>query len=564
MNETTQIGQETVPAVKHSKLSMTLNPYFHHIDRGGKLSKEVASGFTMMILSVCGIFINMQLIAKLSISGTYATANAAEITENGLVYAEIYFVTMMLAFVGSMLIGIVAKLPLVQVTSIGFSSVLISIIGMGSGLSYYNILVINFMGGVIYLILMGQKQLRIWILGAIPRPVRRALPASIGALLAFVSLQLTGLLTVKESIITNYGIGETIEKANSYIVMPNLLNVGAFSYETDKYHPLFQICFAMVILTFILHLIFKRYSEKPYLYTLLSSLSIFLIVTILFISVNWKNMKMSYDALWGRIWMIGSEDAMHTHITEVLERIQFGKIFSEGLDFSVFVENGGNLTKVIILIVLTFLFMTIYDGESTLDVVAKKSKAFEKDDDNTHKVLLVNSIMNVISPLVGGSPISVGKESIAGVEDGGKSGIAAIVASLGFLLSMFTWLIPAFFVTATSHEIVFNLYGHHGVVLQLLSESSFGITNAVMVIVGVAMMKNSLEEGMTEVMDFFPFISTLLGSLILSSIAYGVALGTITYVLIGYMNKRESDVIVTKSNLIFSVLSLVLMLSVLV
>ena len=35
-----------------------LNRYFHHIDSGSTLGREIAAGIVVCILSVCGIFMN--------------------------------------------------------------------------------------------------------------------------------------------------------------------------------------------------------------------------------------------------------------------------------------------------------------------------------------------------------------------------------------------------------------------------------------------------------------------------------------------------------------------------
>ena len=65
-----------------------LNKFFHYKDRGGTLKGEIAAGLGMFFLAVCGLFINMQLIAKLSISGAYTAANTQQIAVNGEYYAQ--------------------------------------------------------------------------------------------------------------------------------------------------------------------------------------------------------------------------------------------------------------------------------------------------------------------------------------------------------------------------------------------------------------------------------------------------------------------------------------------
>ena len=71
--------------------SASLNRFFHYADRGGTLGGEIAAGLGIFFLSACGIFINMQLLAKLVISGSYSTANIAQIAANGEIYAQTYF-----------------------------------------------------------------------------------------------------------------------------------------------------------------------------------------------------------------------------------------------------------------------------------------------------------------------------------------------------------------------------------------------------------------------------------------------------------------------------------------
>ena len=112
----------------------TLFPYKQ---RGGTTGGEIAAGICMGLLSVCGIFMNLQLLAQYQISGPAAAAAAAYMAANGEIFAQMYFVSMLVSFAGSLLIGLVAKLPLVQVSSLGLSAVLVSLVGIGTGLSYY-------------------------------------------------------------------------------------------------------------------------------------------------------------------------------------------------------------------------------------------------------------------------------------------------------------------------------------------------------------------------------------------------------------------------------------------
>ena len=67
-----------VPVLSAGGRRPPLDAYFHYTRRGGTLGGEIAAGLFTGILSVCGIFLNMQLVAKLQISGGYAASNAAQ------------------------------------------------------------------------------------------------------------------------------------------------------------------------------------------------------------------------------------------------------------------------------------------------------------------------------------------------------------------------------------------------------------------------------------------------------------------------------------------------------
>ncbi|HWT76754.1 MAG TPA: hypothetical protein VN258_18805 [Mobilitalea sp.] len=528
------IGTESKePAKRHSGISVLLNKYFHHIDRGGSLKSEISSGILVFIIAVCGIFLNMQLIAKLGISGDVASSNTTQLAANGEVYASTYFVSMLIAFLGSLMIGLIARLPLVQVSSLGLSTVLISLMGIGSGLTYYNLLAISFCSSIAYAVLVSVPLVNKFVFQAIPASVRKALPAAAGLLLVYVAMQLSGIITVGSSSISVYGTGAEMENVSDTASLSSLVSFGKFSYATDKFHPLLLVSALTVLLTFVFYLIYKKSSKHPYLYSLLSGTGIFLVFSICAVGINWHNFQFSLDSLWGRLWMIGSEDAMQYHLTNVFANLSFGKIFSEGFNFSTYTSNGGNVVILFVAGMLTFLFMSMYDAEATLRAASASSNAFNADNQKDMKLaLMCNAGINVLAPLFGAAPIAIGKESYAGTQDGSKSGLASIIASIGFAISMFAWIIPALFSTAPSYDIVFNMYGHYGTVMQLLTECSFGIVDAILVILGLSMIKHSMDIDWKNYSEYAPFAVTIAGTFFLSNIAYGVAIGTIAFMII--------------------------------
>lgn len=509
-----------------------LNRFFHYADRGGTLGGEIAAGLGIFFLSACGIFINMQLIAKLTISGAYSTANISQIAANGEIYAQNYFVSMLLAFAGSLLIGLVARLPLVQTAGLGLSTVLVSMVGTGTGLTYYNLLAVCFFSAILYAAVVCIPGVNKALFNAVPSPVRRALPAAAGLMMAWIAMQLTGLVSVNGSSLSIYGTGAVLEQAADSVALPGLVSFGSYSYATDKFHPLLLVCALSVVVTFAAWLLLRR-SKRPYLFSLLTGTVFFLVVSICAVGIDWKTFNFSMDFLWGRLWMVGSEDAMHTHLSSVLSNLNLGRVFSEGLDFSAYTENGGSVPMLLVTGVLTFLAVYLFDAEATLRCVADSTGAFSADgQEGVRLAMACNAGMNILAPLAGGAPMSISKTSCAGAEDGARSGLASVVASIGFFISAFVWIVPFLFATITSYDITFNLYGHYGAVLQLLCECSFAVADAVMVMVGLSMIARAARLDWTNTMESIPFTVTVAAAFFLSNLACGAAAGIVAYLLL--------------------------------
>lgn len=499
---------------------------FRYKERGGTLGGEIAAGICMGVLSVCGIFMNMQLLAQYSITGGAATANTAQLAANGEIYAQMYFVSMMLSFVGSLAIGLVARLPLVQVSSLGLSAVMVSLVGIGTGLSYYNLLFLCFVSSVIYAVILlipGGYQV---LIGALPKGVRKALPAAAGLLLALTAAQLSGVFPVRSTGILTYGAGSVLEAGQSSVMQSGFVSFENYSYLTDKFHPTMLICAAAVLVAAVLYFV-RRRSARPCLTALMGGTVVFLAGSILLTCVNWKNMTMSFDSLWARLWMVGSEDAMQLHISTVLANLSIGAVFTKGMDFTAYTEAGGSIVRLFATSILTNLMLNLYDADATLSCVAA-----DCDAEATRMPLLCNAVTNVIAPIFGVSPMAIGKESVAGVRDHGRSGLAGVVAAIVMLISAFVWVVPFLFTTITSYNISFNMYGHYGAVLQHLAESSFSIADMIMVIVGVSMALHSFALDWADLNESAPFLATIISTLLLSNLATGAAVGVVAFVLV--------------------------------
>ena len=502
-------------------------------ERGARVSDEVIAGLGVCALSVCGMFVNMQLVIQYVISGPYGDASQAEVAANGEVIAATWFVTMLVAFAATVLIGVVARLPLVQTTSLGLSSVLVSLMGTASGLTYSNVLLLSFLGAVVFAVLMGVPQLRRLVLRAIPDPVRRALPAAAGLLIAYVALQLSGLVSVEASSLPAYGAATTLEAVSDDVSLSALVSWGDLSYSTDKYHPLLLIVAVSCVFALALYPVARRRRRHPFAFVLLVSTVVFFALYAAFVLYNWKSGRFSTDSVWARLWMGGGEDAQEFHVITgaILSNLSIGTIFSTGMDFSAYVSAGGNVALLVAGSVTTFVVMSLASSLSTVDSVLAATGVDDTGGSAAGKALACNALACVIAPVAGVSPLTVSPESYAGAEDRAKTPIASLVAALGYLVNAVVWVFPFFMATVTSYDITFNMVGHYGFVMQLLAQCGFAIADTVMVVVGLTMAARSLDLEWRKFSVASAFFGTVAGTFFTSNIALGVACGTLCYVL---------------------------------
>lgn len=510
--------------------------FFHYKERQGTLGGEITAGILIGILSVCGMFMNMQLLAKMQITGAYQTTGISEAAANGEILAGFYFISMLIAFVSSLAIGLIARLPLVQVSSLGLGTVLISLVGSTGGLTYYNLLAICFLASIVNTVILSVPGLWQKLLNAIPNPVVKAFPAAVGMLIMWTAVQLTGVFSVGASQISTYGIGTVLPGYADAVSLSEPVQINDFSYATDKFHPLMLLSVLAVVIAVIVFLLLRSGTKHPFWLSLLAGTVFFLLTNTCFVCVNWKNFGMSLDSLWGRLWTVGSEDALQKHFYSIFAGISVGKIFTEGFDFSTYTANGGNVVLLFLTGIVTVALTNLIHGQAVLMTIAKETEADEKA---CRKALLCNAACGIAAPLVGGVAPSIGEESVAGVRDGGRSGLTSVAASVVYLISMFVWIVPFLFVTLFSYDIKFTMYGHYGETLQAMTECSFAVADIVMAMTGALMIKRTISGEWSHALETIPFLATVILAFFFSNPLYGVAAGSVVYLLVTLTEKEK-------------------------
>lgn len=509
-----------------------------------KISSEVFSGITMCIISVCTSFMTMQVISTFLISGAYGDATQAQVATNGEIIAALWFVSMLFAGASSIAMGLIARLPLVQVSGLGCATAISIALGATAGLTFYNVLFLSLVGALIYTALAAIPLARRTLLEALPKPVRQALPVACGLLVAYVALQLSGLVSVSGSGIAAYGTATVLDNVPDAVALSRPVSWGLFNFGLDKYYPLTLIVALACVLTLVAFVVAKRRSRHPYGWALLVGTAFFLVTYIVFVCFNISNGRFSADSLWSRLWMVGGEDAQHYHFITgaIFQHLSVGKVLSEGTNFSAMSAAGGNVVVFSVGYIATYVLFslasTLAVGDVTLEALKQKGA---KAQSATGRILLVNALSNVVAPLVGASPVSVSLASYAGVQDKAHSSLAAIVCAAGYLVSAFLWIIPALFATITSYAVTFNMVGHYGFVMQLMSQTGFAVVDVVCVLIGLNMAAQALAHiEWQKYSSVAAVLMTCVASFATSNVAAGVCAGTIAYVLAEATRKRKA------------------------
>ncbi len=168
--------------------------------------------------------------------------------------------------------------------------------------------------------------------------------------------------------------------------------------------------------------------------------------------------------------------------------------------------------------VFTLLFVDLFNSIGTFVGLAQVAGLVEKDGTPTHvgRALLVDAFSTTISGLLGTSPGTAYVESAAGIKEGGRTGLAAVVTGLLFLPFMF--LSP------------------------LLSFVPAVATAPVLVVVGLSMMRPLAEIDWLDFEEALPaFICFILIPLTFS-ITQGVEWGFLSYTVLKLCQGKRGQV----------------------
>ena len=404
-----------------------------------------------------GTNIRTEVLAGLTTFLTMAyiiVVNPLILSDAGMPISAVLFGTVLAAGFASIVMGLMANLPIALAPGMGLNAFFAYTLVLGMGLSWQTALAAVFLSGVIAIILsLPQLKVREKIVAAVPIGIRAGVAAGIGLFLALIGLVNSGVVVSSPATVVTFG----------------------------GVSPTFWLFIFGLVLAAVLLALRVRGA---------------LVISILGVSV-----LAVANQLFGLVPI-----ELVTIPTQIFSTPSLETFLA--LDFV------GLFTVSLIAPIFALVFTDMFDSISTFVGVAKVAGLTDENGEprNVGKALMADSIATAVSGLFGTSSATSYIESAAGVKEGGRSGLTAIVTGLLFLPFMF--------------------------IAPLLGLIPAVATAPILVIVGLFMMSAIREVDWSDYSNAIPAFVALIAIPFTYSITTGIVLGFITYTLINVILGR--------------------------
>mgnify|MGYP001299214677 FL=1 len=178
----------------------------------------------------------------------------------------------------------------------------------------------------------------------------------------------------------------------------------------------------------------------------------------------------------------------------------------------------GALNIGMITVIMSFLFVNLFDTTGTLLGLASRANLLkdEIESSDLDKALKADSSASIFGTFFGCSPVTSYVESSAGVEAGGRTGLTAVVVGVLFLFAMF--LSP------------------------LASVIPPYATAGALIYVAILMLSGMEKLNWNSNTELLPALVIIIMIPLTFSIADGIALGFLTYVVLKISNSQIKDI----------------------
>jgi len=420
---------------------------------------------TLFKLKQNGTNVRTEVVAGITTFMTMAyilAVNPAILSASGMDANAILAATAISAFIGCMAMALFANYPFALAPGLGLNAYFAYTVCGTMGYSWQFALLAVFCEGLVFIVL-SLTNVREAIFNAIPMQLKKGVSVGIGLFCAFIGLQNANIVVDSATLVTLVDFSENFSTVGigALLAVIGLLLMAVMYVKNVKGAMLIGILvtWGMGIVCQLLGI--YRVDAAAGFYSLIPS---------------WAN----FDLL--------------------AIRSTFGQCFNfKAINF--------NLLDFMI-ISFSFLFVDLFDTLGTVIGVADKAKMLDSDGKlpRIKQALFADAIATTFGAVLGTSTTTTYVESSAGVSEGGRTGLTAVVTGLLFFLSLFLapvfTTIPGF---ATAPALIF---------------------------VGFLMIGSIVDIDFNDLTEAVPAYLCLVCMPLTYSISEGIAIGVISYVIV--------------------------------
>ena len=445
-------------------MNETLEKIFHLKEHGTSVRTEIIAGITTFMTMAYILAVNPNIL------GT-----------TGMDAGAVFAATAIGACIGTLIMAALANYPFVLAPGMGLNAFFAFTVVGQMGYSWQVALAAVFVEGIIFIILSLTK-VREAIFNCIPPALKYGVTSGIGLFIAFIGMQNAKIVVDGPTLVGLYPFRAALLDGSFYTV-----GIGAF------------LALMGTLLTAIL-----------------------------------MAKKVSGGILWGILitWAAG----MICEMTGIYIPDPAQGMFSVMPDFShgiaiprlaptfMQLDFSAIATLNFLTIILTFMFVDLFDTLGTLIGVASKADMLDKQGrlPNIKGALMADSIATTAGAILGTSTVTTFVESSAGVGAGGRTGLTAVVSAILFALSLL--LAPIF-----------------------LAIPAFATAPA-LIVVGFLMVSSLMRIDFDDLTEAVPAYIATIAMPFMYSISEGISMGVISYVIInictGSVSKKQISPVV--------------------
>ncbi len=400
--------------------------------------------------------------------------NPIIMSKSGMPFDGLFLATCLGAAIATIFMGLYANWPVGLAPGMGLNAFFTFTVVLQMNYSWEIALGAVFLSGVLFVI-MSVTKLREWMLDSIPLSLRIAMTAGVGLFLGFIGLRFTGIV---------------VPNADNVVALADLTHFGFGKFGPEA-----------PALGFLSFLIIAVLSYRKVFGAVLIGIAA---TTLIAFAMTW--------VLPTEFFVVAEEAKSWAPATGFVQYPGGGLLAVP--DFKAIepifwkADIMGALEVAMIPVIITFLFVNIFDTAGTLMGVAERANLQDENGKihGLNKSLRADSISSVIGTAFGCPPVTSYVESASGVAAGGRTGLTAVTIGGLFLVGMF--FLP---------------------LAQMLP--GFAVDGA-LIYVAMLMMGSLAKLNWEDFTDYVPAIATTVMMSFTFSIANGIAFGFITYTVL--------------------------------